>query len=472
MDSGSTYKRCACTGADGRRLGRGCTKLRRASHGQWYFQLRLPDGRQRRRGGFLSQSEAAEALRAEQQRLAALPRPGGESAGNRPTALTTGQWLEHWLAEKERTGSLSEAGKKIAATTARGYRGHIARYLRPALGDVPLSELSRQHIAGLFRAIDDGTLSGGKQLSAASVRRIYATLRSAMNAAVKHEHLTANPALLVNIAAASRPKALVWTDERVAQWRRTGLRPSPVMVWTPEQTGQFLDSSEDDPLSALFHVIALRGLRRGEAVGMTWSDLDLHGGTLLIHSQVVQLGWQTLRTSPKAGSERLIALDEGTVAALRAHRDRQRELCQFLNLDPAAITDVFLQPDGQPVHPDYVTRHFARLIAAAALPPIRVHDLRHGAATLALASGVELKVVQETLGHSSIAITADTYTSVLPQVARAAAQSAADLIPRRNSQPVQPIPPSPEPNDADGASDRPPASDDNGAGVAVDRDIV
>jgi integrase len=82
------------------------------------------------------------------------------------------------------------------------------------------------------------------------------------------------------------------------------------------------------------------------------------------------------------------------------------------------------------VHPNFVTRHFADLIAAAQLPPIRLHDLRHGAATLALAAGTDMKVVQEMLGHSSITITADTYTSVLPEIARAAAQAAADLIPR------------------------------------------
>lgn len=152
---------------------------------------------------------------------------------------------------------------------------------------------------------------------------------------------------------------------------------------------------------------------------------------LLIREQVVQLGWRTLRTAPKAGSERGLALDTGTVEVLRAHRLRQRAELEFLGLDPDGVTAVFTRVDGQPVHPDYVTRHLTRLITAAALPPIRVHDLRHGAATLALASGVAMKVVQEMLGHSSITITSDTYTSVLPQVARAAAQAAADLVPRR-----------------------------------------
>ena len=82
------------------------------------------------------------------------------------------------------------------------------------------------------------------------------------------------------------------------------------------------------------------------------------------------------------------------------------------------------------MHPDYVTRHFGRLVKRAGLPPIRVHDLRHGAATLALASGVEMKVVQDMLGHSSITITSDTYTSVLPQVARSAAEATAGMVPR------------------------------------------
>ena len=255
-----------------------------------------------------------------------------------------------------------------------------------------------------------------------------------MNAAVKQQKITSNPALLVDLASGTRPRAQVWTAERVAVWQRTGRRPSPVMVWTPEQTGAFLDSAGADPLYALYHLIALRGLRRGEAVGLSWSDVDLDGGSMLIREQVVQLGWRTLRTAPKAGSERVLALDTGTVEVLRAQRRRQRAELAFLGLNPDDVTAVFTRADGEPVHPDYVTRHFARLIRAAGLPPIRVHDLRHGAATLALASGVALKVVQEMLGHSSITITADTYTSVLPQVARAAAQSAADLVPRRTAE--------------------------------------
>jgi site-specific recombinase XerD len=91
---------------------------------------------------------------------------------------------------------------------------------------------------------------------------------------------------------------------------------------------------------------------------------------------------------------------------------------------------VFTEPNGKPLHPADVTEHFQLLVRQAGLPPIRLHDLRHGAATNALAAGVDMKVVQATLRHASITTTADTYTSVLPELARAAAEQTAMIIPR------------------------------------------
>ena len=93
----------------------------------------------------------------------------------------------------------------------------------------------------------------------------------------------------------------------------------------------------------------------------------------------------------------------------------------------------FTQPDGLWIHPAWLSEHFDRLVTRSGLPPIRLHDLRHGAATLALAAGVDMKVVQEMLGHSSITLTSDTYTSVLPEVARAAAEAAVKLVPRQRT---------------------------------------
>jgi integrase len=148
--------------------------------------------------------------------------------------------------------------------------------------------------------------------------------------------------------------------------------------------------------------------------------------------QLAQLGWATSLKAPKTdSSEDIVALDADTVAVLRAHRTRQRK--QHLAAGPAWIDTglVFTIPTGQAVHPADVTDHFQDLARQAGLPPIRLHDLRHGAATLALAAGVDMKTVQAMLRHSSITITADTYTSVLPELARGAAEKTAAIVPRR-----------------------------------------
>jgi len=168
---------------------------------------------------------------------------------------------------------------------------------------------------------------------------------------------------------ATRPRAVIWTPERVEHWQRTGQVPSKVMVWTPGQTGGFLDHAVHDRLYPLFHLIAHRGLRRGEACGLRWVETGL----------------------------------------------------------------VFTEPDGSPLHPADVTEHFQHLTRQAGLPPIRLHDLRHGAATLALAAGVEMKVVQAMLRHYSITVTSDLYTDVLPEVARAAAEKTLLIIPRAST---------------------------------------
>ncbi|GAA2232452.1 hypothetical protein GCM10010430_11240 [Kitasatospora cystarginea] len=204
----------------------------------------------------------------------------------------------------------------------------------------------------------------------------------------------------------------------------------PVMVWTPQQTGAFLDSVADDRLYAMWHVIAFRGLRRGEACGQPWSETNLDNGSLTVTAQLVQDGWEVEESDPKTdGSFRTVALDDDTVAVLRRHRERQQK--ERADWGPAwkATGRVFTNEDGSWLHPGKVTEMFERLVAASGQPPIRLHDLRHGAATLALAGGVDMKVVSDMLGHSSIKITSDIYTSVLPEIAKDAAEAAAKLVP-------------------------------------------
>jgi integrase len=202
-----------------------------------------------------------------------------------------------------------------------------------------------------------------------------------------------------------------------------------VAVWTARQTAQFLASIDGHRLYAAYHLIALRGLRRGEAAGLRWCDVDLDDRAAVISQQLQQYDGRLAVCPPKtAHSTRVTALDHTTVAALAAHRDRQRAEAAAYGPGYHASGYVFTNLNGDPMAPDRLTRMFKTLAAQAGLPPVRLHDLRHGAASLALSAGVDLKVVQEMLGHSSIVLTADTYTSVLPDAAHSAAEKVAALI--------------------------------------------
>ena len=200
-------------------------------------------------------------------------------------------------------------------------------------------------------------------------------------------------------------------------------------VWTARQTAEFLASIQDHRLYGAYHLIALRGLRRGEAAGLRWCDVNLEGKAAVISQQLQQYDGRLAVCPPKtAHSSRVIALDRTTVAALAEHRDRQRAEAAAYGPGYHASGYVFTNLNGDPMAPDRLTWMFRALAAQAGLPPVRLHDLRHGAASLALSAGVDLRVVQDMLGHSSIVLTADTYTSVLPGAAYAAAEKVADLI--------------------------------------------
>jgi integrase len=174
----------------------------------------------------------------------------------------------------------------------------------------------------------------------------------------------------------------------------------------------------------LFHLVALLGLRRGEAVGLRWCDLDLEGGFLTVSHQVRQVGGYVEIGRPKSeASNRVLTLDHRTTTLLRRYRDASR-------------SPVFGEPVGFLLHtaaggmlkPNRVTALFRALNDDSRLPPVRLHDLRHGAASLSLAAGNDLKTVQDLLGHASIVLTADTYTSILPCLARQSAEATARLV--------------------------------------------
>lgn len=346
---------------------------------------------QEKKGGF-QKKEDARTARADRLR---------ELRGRTADAysITVGEYLELWLSRK----------RGLRESTRRCYQHHIDDYLAPRIGALRLVDLERRpdHIEDFFTDLTVGVK--GKPLSPASIRRIYGTLRGALNTAVKKKLLAYNPALSVELPATEASKA---------------------RVWDAEQAGRFLDFVKNDRLYALYLLVIMAGLRRGEAVGLRWEDVQLDTGYLRIAQQVVEVAGKVYIGPPKTkAGERAVALDPDTVAVLRAHRAAQmRERLAW----GEAWTDtglVFTREDGQMLQPAAVTIRFRATATKAGVPVIRFHDLRHTCATLALAADVPMKVVSDRLGHSTLAITANLYTAVLPAVAREAALRIANVVP-------------------------------------------
>jgi integrase len=200
-------------------------------------------------------------------------------------------------------------------------------------------------------------------------------------------------------------------------------------VWGVKDLKAFLASEREGPLYALWLTLATTGMRRGEALGLTWDDLDLEAGHLAITKTRIMNGYQTLLSTPKTRKgRRLIALDPVTASILK--KERARQIKEHLAKgEPWNETgSVFVREDGEPYHPERVSKLFAQSSKKAGLPIIRLHDLRHTYATLALVAGVHPKVVSERLGHANIGITLDCYSHCLPSLSEEAAHRVAALV--------------------------------------------
>lgn len=475
MSQGSISKRCGCREPQtGKMLGAKCPRLRRrggawsADHGTFRYQLELPrdaadNRRLLRRSGFSTITDATADIG---QAKALLELAGTDTDAREdvielllacrtgtplPTAADLAQRLQGGVAV---TGgpTLAEyltewvVTHRVDDNTRRGYRAHVNNYLIPHLGHIKVGDLKVRHVRKMFELLternDDildarahpdpqirASVRGWRTLSNSTFQRIRATLRAALTVAISDEYATFNAAQRFKLPSGERPRPRVWTEARVIQWQRTGETPGPVMVWTVEQTAHFLNFIADDPMYALFHLVAMRGLRRGEAVGLRRIDLDLDGSQLTVANQIAQHGWKPVHKKPKSDAgDREVALDALTIEVLDEHLHRQAQLAKLRGIAWHDTGMVFTDPHGRPLHPAHVTAIFKKLVENAGLPPIRLHDLRHGAASIAHAAGVDITTISKQLGHSSIQITADTYTEVFAEVDLAAAESTAKII--------------------------------------------
>ena len=295
------------------------------------------------------------------------------------------------------------------ASTYRSYVQHVTWHILPHLGEVPLQVLCGSQINALYGKLASRGRRGGESgLSSLTIRHVHAVLHRALKDAVRWGVLTRNP-----IAAADPP--------RIASTRE-------MKTWSAEQLEAFLTFTKDDRLHALWQLLALSGMRRGEACGLRWCDCDLDEGRIAVRRALVPIAHTVLVSEPKtARGKRSIALDERTVAVLRAHAARQLSERQAAK-DWTESGLVFTRSDGRALPPNSVSRWFVRAVRKAKLPEIRLHDLRHTHATLALRAGIHPKVVSERLGHATVAITLDTYSHAIPALQEEAAERIAGLV--------------------------------------------
>ena len=305
--------------------------------------------------------------------------------------LTMAEFLPHWL-EVNR--------KSWAASTRKQYRQIVTDHILPTLGEIRLQRLRPDQIQRMHADASSG---------ARTIQLTHAVLRRALNQAVLWDLLTSNP------ARAIRPPQVARSDMKVL---------------TAEHVNGFLAACADHRLHALFHLAITTGLRQGELLGLWWTDLDAKNGTLHIQRQLRRIPGEGLQlTEPKStAGRRSIVLGEPTVAKLRAHRKRQLEERVFFAKQWHDQGLIFTNTWGGPVDPSKLYKQFRAILDQAGLAPIRFHDLRHTAATLMLQQGVHPKVIQERLGHSSISITLDTYSHIVPSLQREAAEAVDALI--------------------------------------------
>jgi integrase len=201
-----------------------------------------------------------------------------------------------------------------------------------------------------------------------------------------------------------------------------------MVVWSADELRRFVVSTSDDRVGTIWRLFAFTGMRRGEVVGLRWADIDLDGGRLTVRQTISMAGDRPNVGTPKTSAgRRVIALDAGTVAALRRWRKEQTEerLRMGAGWQGADHDLIATEPDGTMVHPQVLTRRFGVAVKAAGLPTIRLHDVRHSYATAALASGVHVKVLAQRLGHADISVTLRVYSHVMPGDDEAAAAAAA-----------------------------------------------
>lgn len=318
----------------------------------------------RRRVTAATRSAAAAKLRKLDEDI----RKGQLPAGRIPTVTEwTTYWLEHIVTERNRPN------------TVRTYRTYVEQYIVPELGRHRLDRLTPEHIAAAWRSLRTQGLSQN------TVHNVHAALSRSLKVAQQRGKVTQNVATLLDA-----PKRV---------------KVEPTILGEAEARA-VLAAAKDRRNGARWSVAFALGLRQGEALGLRWSDVDLEQGTITVRHSLGRVKGKGLQLGPtKGGKERTIVLPPPLLADLKAHRKEQAAERLTAGSQWHDLDYLFPWPDGKPIDPREDRDHWKALLVDADAPDVRGHSARHTAATMLLAKGVQIEVVKEILGHSSITVT-------------------------------------------------------------------
>jgi len=375
--------------------------VRERSPGTWAIVIDLHDeaGRRRRKWHTFKTTSKRKAEEECARLITALKQ------GNyvEPTKQTVAEFFEEWLAFIK---------PSVAPKTHERYTEICRKGLAPLLGDVTLAKLKTDRIDGAFtKALTEPRRGGGEALAPRTVHHYRRVLIKALGQAVTWERLVKNPATATTPPKVEGKKMLAYDASQTAALLGT-LRPTRMFVPT------------------LLAVMC--GLRRGEILALRWRHVEL--GDNRRQLSIVESAEQTKDgvryKEPKSGRARTVSLSSTVLAELRAHRARQAEEQLRLGIRPDDDSFVVAKVDGSPLQPRSLTHEWIRLIGKTPLPRIRFHDLRHSHASQMLAAGVHPKIASERLGHSTIGITLDLYSHVMPGIQADAAEQVDAVIQR------------------------------------------
>lgn len=360
----------------------------RSDNGLWVtsIDLGIVDGKRKRRYIYgKTKREVQDKLK-----RAELEREKGFNIA--PDRRSVAEFLNLWL---------DAVQTQVRASTFRSYEQTVRNYLIPHLGKHPLAKLAPEHVQAMIGALLEQGGANGK-LSTKTVRYAKTVLGIALEQAVKWGRIPRNVASLVD-----GPKV-----ERY-----------PIKPLTPEQARKVLLAVRGHRLEVLYRLALSLGLRKGEVLGLHWSDIDFTNETITVRCSVQRLNGKLVLADPKTeASIRTLALPAVLVAALKAHQRLQDEERQAMQDVWQEHQLMFPSTVGTPMEPRNLSRQFKTVLKAAGLPDtIRFHDLRHSCATFLIVQGVHPRVVMQILGHSQISVTMNTYGHVLEDSQREAA---------------------------------------------------